>query len=136
MTKAQDPLPPVGAETHLAAFQVVQTWVQGCDFPPPFHDLARLHQVVAVALTTERETHRQEVEALQAELESCRQMLHAVVGDRNGLWQRVVTAEASLAELVEACDWYAQDTYDREPPHQLGAYGAARKVLAVVKRDV
>lgn len=40
---------------------------------------------------------------------------------------------AALRGLVEACKWYAEDTYDREAPHQLGAFSEA--VAAIAKAE-
>jgi hypothetical protein len=64
--------------------------------------------------------------------------LVALVYDERGITSEVVARAvnnhgamlAALKELVENCDWYADNTYDREPPHMLGGYGMAKKAIA------
>jgi hypothetical protein len=36
----------------------------------------------------------------------------------------------ALKALVEACEWYAEDTYGREAPNQLGAFDEAMALIA------
>lgn len=85
---------------------------------------ARLEQIKILG-----KVKRDEIKELTAKLEGAANAYELLLEKNASLNTQNARLKEALEKLVEDCEWYAVDTYDREPPHMLYGFKQAKLLI-------